>query len=282
MGAFYLLYAVKYIFLAQFMLLFFCAGTLQAQNDDWDTYMARLGSKPASILVNMALVQNAPDSKLPYLVTTGPKVQTCGKDGLPAKEEIDHLEEILDATDNFITGVTAKVLAGTMTFNCERVNYYYVKDTAGIRFALMRMYNRSYPDYGYVINIRKDPDWHTYRTFLYPDEQMKNWMENDKIVTNMLQHGDSLTKQRTISFELYFRSDTDRASFTKFAKEKGYTASQLMQSQSQTVPYELIISRYDYVKMDSIAAMSQEIKQEMRRYKGFYNGWSAPLTVTDK
>jgi len=278
MGSFCLLYRVKYIFLILFVFCLCSFSPAQAQNEDWDTYMAKFGDKPGSILVDMGLVSVAPDKRYPYLLITGPHSENCNnKDGLPDKEDIEQLENILDATDNFITGVTAKVLAGTFTYNCERVNYYYLKDTMGVRRAIMRLYNRSYPFYKYTISIKKDPEWRAYRTFLYPDEKMKNWMDNDKIISGMLQRGDSLSQKRDIHFDLYFRSDTDRNSFIKFAKAKGYKADELLISQSKTAPYELIISKFDAVKMDLIVAMTEEIKQEMKKYKGFYNGWEAPL-----
>ena len=277
MADFYLLYRVKYIFFIEVIICLFGFSSVHAQDGDWDTYMAKFGDKPGSVLVDLSLISAAPDKKFPYLVITGPHAEKCNAEGLPDKDEIDRMEAILDATDNFITGVTAKVLTGTFTYKCERRNYYYVKDTVGIRNALTRMYNRSYPNYDYSINIKKDPEWRTYLTFLYPDEKIKNWMDNDKIIAKMLLQGDSLTAKRDSNFDLYFRSDTDRNSFVAFAKSKGYRADQLLKSESQAAPYELIISKYDMVNMDSMLALTADIKQEMKKYRGFYNGWSAPL-----
>ena len=255
-------------------LFFYCAG---AQTERWDTYMAQFGDKPGSVLVNMGYKDAAPDNKYPFLVITGPKSENCNKQNLPDKEEIDKLEEILDATNNFITGVTAKMLVGTFTYNCERLNYYYVKDTVGIRNAIMRLYKRNYSNYRYVINMKADRAWSTYLTFLYPNDETLTWMDNDKIITKMLQDGDDLVKQRDINFDLYFKTDTGRKAFTDFVYNKGYKPDTTKASNNHNYPYELIVSKFGHVKMESINNMTQELKSELKKYNSFYNSWEAPV-----
>ena len=267
---------MKYVLFIQtviFSLLFLSA---EAQTEHWDTYMAKFGDKPGSILVNMGYKNVAPDKRYPYLVVSGPQALSCNKQGLPDKEEIDRLEEILDATNNFITGVTAKVLVGTFTYNCERLNYYYVKDTIGIRNAIMRLYKRNYSNYKYAINMKADKEWNTYLTFLYPNEETLDWMDNDKIITKMLEAGDDLKKQRDISFDLYFKTDTGRKLFTGFADAKGYRTDTTRISANSSYLRELVVTKYGLVKMDTINSMSAELKNELKKYNAFYNGWDAP------
>lgn len=276
MNLIHLLYSVKYLFLAQAIVCTFLFTSASAQNENWDTYMAKLGDKPGSVLVDLGLYETAPEKLYPNLVITGPEVQNCDGYGLPGKEEIDVLEEILDATGNFLTGVTPKVLAGTLTYNCQRVNYYYVKDTTGIRNAIARLYNRSYKNYSYALTIKPDPDWKTYLTFLYPDEATRLWMENDKIIAKMMERGDSLSKPRNIDFDLYFKTDTDRKAMVAYAKSKGYKADISVISKSATAPFEVIVSKYGPIKMDAINEMAADLKREIRKHSGLYNGWEAP------
>jgi hypothetical protein len=239
--------------------------------------MAKFGDKAGSVLVDMGYKDIAPDSKYPFLVVTGPQGIDCDKRGIPPNEEIDKMEEILDATNNFMAGVTAKVLVGTLTYNCERVNYYYVKDTIGIRNAIMRLYNRNYPNYKYAINMKPDREWATYRTYLYPNKETQNWMENNKIISKMRHEGDSLTKQRNIVFELYFKTDTGRSSFAEVAKSKGYKTDTTQISKSANMPYELVLTKYGYIQMEAINQMTGELKDELKKYNSIYVGWAAPL-----
>jgi len=237
--------------------------------------MADYGGKPGSVLVDLGFIETAPDRKYPYLVIAGPRAHNCDKHSLPDKDEIPVLEEILEATTNFIIGVTAKELVGTFTYNCERVNYYYVKDTVDVRNALLRMYNRGYKDYNYVLKMKYDPEWLTYRKTLYPNEETQNWMENNKIITQMLVSGDSLTTQRHINFDLCFRTDTDRSAFMDSIRWKGYKVEKKLTSASNNAPYELILSQYSYVKSDFIDPLTADLKREARKYRGFYLGWEA-------
>jgi uncharacterized protein DUF695/regulator of ribonuclease activity B len=266
---------VKYCVAIQTIIYCLLFSAARAQNEQWDTYMAKFGDKPGSVLVDMALMPDAPDRKYPNLVITGPRAHHCNSQGIPDKEEIDQMEGILDATNNFLTGVTPKILAGTFTYNCERLNYYYVKDTNGIRNALRRMYDRGYRDYNYVIRINSDPGWITYRTFLYPNDETLNWMENDKIISKMLQQGDSLTTPRNINFDLYFRSDTDRRSFANFATEKGYKADKFTDPKTPSDAYGLTVSKYALVKMDALSTMTAELKKEAKKHHGTYYSWEA-------
>jgi hypothetical protein len=224
----------------------------------------------------MGLIHTAPDKKYPFLLITGPKTTHCDTHGLPDKEEIAILEDILSATSNFITGVTPKVLAGTVTKNCQRLNYYYVKDTTGIRTALNRLYSRSFKNYTWVISLKPDPEWTTYRTFLYPDEPTLNWMENEKIMATMLSQGDSLKAPRNINFYFNFRSDTDRTQFINFAKVKGYKIADPSGASTPGAPYPLQIATFNNVKTEIINNLTTELKAAATQYHGSYNTWSAP------
>jgi hypothetical protein len=263
------------LFVILFAMAITCCTDIAHAQENWDTYMAKFGDKPGSVLVDLGLHDHAPDKKFPYLLITGPQAQKCNGQGLPDKNEIDGLEEILAATGNFITGVTAKVLTGTLTYNCERLNYYYIKDTMGIRNAIMRLYNRSYPNYQFAVNMKYDPEWQTYATFLYPSDDTRNWMENIKMMTKIKESGDSLTGQRNFIFDVYFKTGIDRSVFADFARIRGYTADTSAASTSSTMPYEVLVSKKSLVKIESVQAMTEELKAAAKKYRGLYNGWEA-------
>ncbi|MDR3680767.1 MAG: DUF695 domain-containing protein [Flavipsychrobacter sp.] len=248
-----------------------------AQDENWDTYMAEIAKRPASILVDLSLEAKSPNASLPYLLITGPKSKLCQGNGLPAKSEIDELEEILNTTGTFITGLTPKVLAGTLTYNCERVNYYYVKDTIGLSFAIARMYNHNYKDYKYVYKMKHDPEWNVYRDFLYPNEESMTWMENEKIITELISQGDSLTKPRDITFEIIFITEDDRKNFMSFAHSNDYQVVELDHIKNLDTPYGIKISRKELIKSDVIAELTTTVKKEAKKYNGKYMGWTSPV-----
>ena len=249
-----------------------------AQNEQWDTYMARLGGKPASVLVDMAPMTTAPDKLLPYLVVTGPRAISCNKKtGLPEAEEIEKMEQVLELTSAFLTGVTARKLTGTLTYNCERLNYYYVKDTFAVRNALARMYAKNYPRYEYSVKIKYEPQWLTYRTFLYPDSIATAWINNNKQMTGMLESGDDLSQARDLIHTIYFTSDTGRTAFVKHVEKRGYIFDKTFDAGTVALPYELTVKKNGRVIMDSIMAMQSELTEAAKRFNGYYKKWEAPL-----
>ena len=273
-----LLYRVKRIFLTFTVILLSLCSYAQ---EHWDTYLASYDGQPGSVLVDMGLMPTAPDKKYQYLVITGPRAEHCDKRGMPTPDEIDALEEVLDATTNFITGVTAKVLAGTFTHQCDRLNYYYVKDTMGIRNAIGRLYNRTYKGYRYTVIIRPDPEWKTYRTFLYPDDSLQDWMRNNATMSRMTQSGDSLKVSRPINFRFYFTSDSARRSFTGFAQAHGYNiVRSATGGKAPNQMYGVIVAKEGNVRKDVDKYMA-ELRKKAKELNGTFEDWDAPLPALD-
>ncbi len=256
------------------------AGSAAAQAGNWDTYMAQFNGKPGSVLVDMGLQSSAPDKRYPYLVITGPAVERCPPNGLPAAGAIEGLEEILERTTNFITGISAHVLAGTVTCNCERLNYYYVRDTLGLRGAVARMYNKNYKEQPYSIKIKYDPNWISYRTFLYPDDKTKRWMESTKIITAMLQAGDSLTQKRNINFKFNFQTEQERIKFVEAVRARDYRADRQYTTGDGVAG--VVVGKFDIVRMSLVDSMAEYLGDEAKKYRGVYLGWEAPIRQDTK
>ncbi len=245
----------------------------RAQEEHWDTYITRYDNKPASIMLDMGQVYTAPDKKFLNLVVTGPQAQKCDSNSLPDKGEIDKLEEILDATTNFLSGITAKKLVGTFTYNCQRLNYYYVKDTVGIRNALARMYGRNYKDYRYSVTIKRDPEWKIYRTFLYPDGATQNWMENAWRLSDVTKPGDSLNKERDLSFDCSFGNDTSREAFRQDAEAAGFKTKRQTETHKHFEAYAIVLTRRSSLQLGDISKLTLELRQLIKKHNGIYAGW---------
>ena len=270
---------MRYFFYNSLLLITIFGGTslVYAQTENWDSYLSTINDKPASLLVDMGLYTTAPDQRYPFVVISGPQAQNTKKNGIPNKQEITDLEQMLTVTGSFIAGVTVSVLAGTFTYNNQRLNYYYVKDTAGVRNAILRMYNRNFKGYEFVLRMKYDPQWLNYLTFLYPTEATQNQMENNKIITRMLESGDSLVQKRNINFAVCFNSDTAWAAFTLFIRNNQFTLQKTPTIKNAPFPLCLIFSQYNSIKPDSITLMTTAIKKEVKRHSGIYNGWDATL-----
>ncbi len=251
------------------------ADAARAQNEIWDSYITKINNKPATVMLDMNLVFTAPDSRYPYLVVTGPKTSNVGPSGIPGQTEIEELEKVLEATDNFLMGATSRILAGTVTYNGQRNNYYYVRDTTVVRNAIQRMYKRNFPGYPYSLMVKKDAEWLTYRTFLFPSDTTQNWMDNNRNITTLLQKGDSLDKPRTITFAACFASDSARANFSSYVSEKGYFIEKSPVTKVGKDNYCVLFSKVDKIDLNAINITTLQLREEVKRHNGVYNSWSA-------
>jgi hypothetical protein len=166
------------------------------------------------------------------------------------------------------------MMAGTFTYQCERKDYYYIKDTGNIRKKLSALYTKQFPEYQPIINIREDVAWDAYLTFLYPNEETMEYMNNEKVLTKLQEAGDKLEKERPVDHWLYFPDAQVRDSFIVFAKGKGFKIES-KEMRDGTKPFQLHISRVDKVDLPSISKLTLELKREARKYDGDYDGWEA-------
>ena len=250
-----------------------------AQQQNWLNFLVSIHGKPASILVDLALKGRNDLSRYPFLIVTGPSIANCSPTGVPVPSDIDKMEEVLDITDNFITGLTPKILAGTLTYQCQRTNHYYVQDTTGIRNAIARMYRRNYANYDYVIKIKYEPTWATYQDFLYPTDTLLNEWENNNIISTMLSAGDSLSGVRTISFAACFLTDSSRQNFVANAIDAGYTAGTQREIRKSDYRYCALVITKKPIVTKILNEASLEIKTLVQRHSGSYMKWYSPTKL---
>ena len=60
-----------------------------------------------------------------------------------------------------------EIYVGSFMHNYQRLEYFYLKDTIGLRNVLENFYGTKYPNFKNYINLRVDADWKGYREFLY-------------------------------------------------------------------------------------------------------------------
>lgn len=248
-----------------------------AQEEHWDAYMSVWNGKPESIMVDMAQMPTSPNKLLPWLVITGPVFDECGgKDGIPNETIMNEMEKVLDATGNMLSGATVRKLLGTVTRNCTRLNYYYVRDTAAVRHAINRMYTNTYAGYKYELKIKQDPDWKIYRTFLYPDSATQCWMACVKQIAALGASKDVLASNQNIFYTLFFPNAAARSEFEMMVEMHGYKTQKTSVVQGITPLFEIEIARNTKISIDSILANEDRLKALARQYNGHYKGWNAP------
>jgi len=69
----------------------------------------------------------------------------------------------------FVSKMTIAIHAGSFTGGGERLEYVYVSDSIGLRLAMKTFYEERFPGRSHYVNVRNDPEWAGYLTFLYPN-----------------------------------------------------------------------------------------------------------------
>jgi hypothetical protein len=259
-----------------FLLLFFISLSSFSQSEgNWDVYMARYEKGPGSTVLDMALKNEAPNKSYPFLLKTGVKYKQCTSDGMPTEDEFPNLYAISDSAHFIIDDLVESKMAGSFTYQCERMDYYYVSDTTGLRKKLVAMYKKRFPSYTYTVSMKLDRKWEAYTTFLYPNEETMQFMQNLKVVTKLQDAGDKLDQPRLVDYLLYFPTDKDRKAFIEFAEKNNFKVEATDSMKEARLQYQLHLTRVDKVDVNSITAVTYQLVKDVARYNGEFDGWES-------
>jgi hypothetical protein len=244
-----------------------------SQEDNWDVYMAQYEKGVGSTIVNMSLKGNAPIKQFPFLLKTGVKLIACSEDGLPTKGEFETLYQISDRMKSIIDSNFKNKSAGTFSYQCDRMDYYYIDDTIGIRKLLELAFQKEFPKYQYSITLRTDENWEAYLAFLYPNEEIYEYMTNQKVILNLTKEGDDLSKPRQVDHWLYFKTEAARNKFILYALKEKYKIESKKFVKDASLNYQLQISRTDIVETGAITKITSELRKKAKELNGEYDGW---------
>lgn len=244
-----------------------------AQTEDWDSYLDKYDKGQASVVLNLALKNDAPKKDLPFIVITGVTSRNCSAAGFPGKAEFDLLYKIADTIEARIKSLGNVIFAGTFTYQCQRLNYYYVNDTSRMRKTLSETYTSKFKPYEYYIEIKSDANWLTYLNFLYPKEDIQDEMYNKRVIRKLQSEGDQLIEARKIDHWFYFKNEKDREDFIATVLKSNYKIEAKRNLTKTDPPLQLQISRTDRVDIASITALTKELKALAKKYNGEYAGW---------
>lgn len=255
------------------VLCFFTAGFARAQDENWDLYLAHFEKGPGSVLVDLGLKTSAPLTSLKYVLVTGVGFKECNSEGLPTSEGFTVLYAISDSVKSLMQTNSNHRLVGTFTYQCERLDYYYIADTTGIRAKLLSLYDQRFKSFKPFISINRDSAWGTYLNFLYPNDETIEFMLNTKVLMQLSKAGDKLTAPRKVDHWLYFPSTNARDCFIAFAKANHFKIESANKTKDTEKPYNLLISRTDKIEIGSISKLTLKLKRQAVKCNGNYNGW---------
>jgi uncharacterized protein (TIGR01619 family) len=258
-------------------LCFLLPITLPAQEAQWETYMGQYEKGPGSTILNMSIKNIAPVKDLPFLLVTGITFEKCTADGLPEQEAFPQLYKVSEAVKLSVDSAVINIFAGAFTYQCERLNYYYIKDTAGIRKKLNKLYADSFPGSKFYTNIKVDKIWQAYLDFLFPNALSLEFMLNEKLLLKLKEAGDHLDKERPVNHLIYFTSEADEQCFIPYVLKQHFKIAAKEKTDDLKHPFKLQISRTDKVDLSTISAITIDLKRMAMKCNGEYDGWETAV-----
>lgn len=243
----------------------------------WEQYFAKYDGATGSVLVDMSYAETAPVKGYEYVLTTGIEFKPCSEDGMPDSITYEGLSLMSDKLEQYLSIQLSSTLVGTFTHQCKRVDFYYVKDTIGLRAFLVNFYDKNSQGYRAISSMHHDPEWTTYFDFLYPDMYIIEYMMNSKIIRELFNQGDQLKKIRRIDHWAYFSEEPARDKFRLLVLERGFKVESMGKHRGEQMPYFIHFSRRDKPDIDYMTELTQILQSKANELGGAYDGWESEI-----
>lgn len=244
---------------------------------NWDSYLCSINGRPASILVDLSLLDAAPMADHPILGHAGFVVSNPDARGFPDEEEYGRLaakEERLAGAlsrDAFCIYAGRSMSAGR--FDC----FFYLKENTGRQW-LDRV--RELEDAAET-SVSEDRDWDCYRSFLYPDARDLLAISNRRARAALAEQGDDPEQCRQIEHMADFTSESGALAFSEALRGMEFSPSP-PEPAGDARPEDPFAFRVRFSRPDSpvdLDELSCALADLAGEHAGIYRGWTAPLVA---
>jgi hypothetical protein len=267
--------SLKFCFLT-LLLLFAGSKKLYAQEDWVDLVMERSGQTIA-LSMDLSMYESRPNYK--NFVLIGTEFSPCMPNGFPVEESLDHLFAFSDESSAVLDSISKNRLVAIMTYDCKGFDLYYAKDTLGLRRSLHANLQKKFPGNKYQVFIKTDKNWVDYYKKLYPQDLSDDHLMDKARLHEMLLMGDDLENKRSVRHWLMFKTLKDRNRTAKRLERFKFSLDSIGYFEERYYPFELQVSREDYIKPDSLAKLTMILKLLSQSSNGVYDGWDTPTII---
>jgi hypothetical protein len=250
---------------------------MASTEENWDFYQCNVNDKPASIYVNLALKENAPNRGKPNLLIVWLYLQSPSLDhGMTTQEESKILFEIEDALVASVEKEFLATYAGRITNDRRREFYFYGHTTDGFE-QLIKATLGSYPNYKFEAWFDDDADWSHYLNLMYPTANNLRWMSDCKVVAQLESHGDDLLQARPIKHWAYFPSVEARDQFSVVVVELGFVIQDYPETDNTQLPCGISFEKSQAAQLNGVFQTTSILEQKVTQFGGSYDGWESPV-----
>lgn len=215
------------------------------------------------------------------LLIVGKEYKNCLKNGFPNEEGLKELYTFSDTVAIKINQLTKNKLVGILTYKCVGFDVYYVKDTSNIRKNISQLFSESFSNSNTYIQIKKDNNWIYYFDNIFPENATNNFLINHQYLFDLVSKGDDLSDIRNVKHWIYFNNLKKRLRFKNQAESLKFTIDSMNYKKEKKYPYELLLSRNNYIDPKSISELTQMLQLLAKSKNGIYDGWGTEVKIND-
>lgn len=245
--------------------------------EEWEFYFSNINDKLGSLFVDLGIRKVAPIADKPNVVWVSIKMNNPRENGLSSQEESEKLGDIEDAMVEKISFKHNAIYVGRLTSAGDRDLYFYFGDTTHYDKTISEVMV-AYPKYQFDFGSKEDKDWGGYFDFLYPLPQQFQSIQNRRVIEQLENGGDNLTKEREVFHWIYFKSESDREKFLdKIKDDKFSTIDKGSDKSWGEFAYQLQLMRVDKVDQNSVDEYVIYLWKLANEIGGKYDGWETSI-----
>jgi GNAT superfamily N-acetyltransferase len=245
-------------------------------SDNWDSYFCTVDGKAASILLDLTYGDQAPLRSAPVVGYLRLSVRSPDDDGFPQEDEFNDLHAVEDALDQAVAVSGTGLFVGRCVTG-GHVDFFVYLHRAGAWNDFASALMSRFPLYAWESGAAADPEWNTYRDFLFPDDHTMLLMQNRRALDNLRESGDRLSLARFIDHMVDVPVDGKDA-FAGEAENRGFFLHEDEAVDAPApvpAPRRLRLSRSD--APEEINAVTSDLAALALKHGGVYIGWSCPI-----
>jgi hypothetical protein len=263
---------MKRILLVSFVLSSSFIGVAQER---WNVYMFEMDSLFASVTVNVAADELDPDHQKCFLVKA--KLQFIGDHtGFPTRDAYEMIDTYEQCMDDFIYLHPEAQIVGSCMHDGEREMYIYTSDTSKVRKELEGIRSARFPSLKVIASIESDPEWTAFWDFLFPNTEQIEYINNMSVLNQLVEAGDDLSKPREVYYWFYSEDEAVSNVLKEDLLAEGFSliSGGMMEGD---LPFSLILSRVDYVDIQSITSVTLGLNQLAAQHASIFDGWETTV-----
>jgi uncharacterized protein (TIGR01619 family) len=239
---------------------------------DWEPYITNVNGKVASILVDLSLHAEIPDSNKPWLLWVWLWLKSPRADGLSDWPELETLSAVEARLTQMLVQKCSGILSGSITTLGRREFYFYGTNPEQLETAVHDTRN-VFRAYKFDWGSQEDLNWLQYRDVLFPSDEQMQCIQNRKVLEVLKKNGDLLKDLRGISHWAYFKSTADRKSFKDEVQKLGYRIDSESEDFGDEYPQGICFDKIQSLNPSDVDNAVLELFRLALKFGGSYDGW---------